>query len=191
MKLSELEYEPKTGNENFIAGNEKLDFILTEFWSWNQSNLVENRTRGLLAEFIVKKALNISSVKRIEWDNFDLISNSGKKIEVKSAAYIQSWEQKDFSKISFGIAETIGARDYKEFDGKKRRWSDYYIFCLLNNKNQSTINPIDLEQWIFFVLKTEVINNKIPKQKNINLNSLKRLNPIECKFKDLKKIIDE
>ena len=84
-----------------------MDFHLSDFWSWNQSDLIENRTRGILAEFIVKKALNIDSERRVEWDNFDLITNTGKKLEVKSAAYIQSWEQSKFSDIKFGISPTL------------------------------------------------------------------------------------
>ena len=191
MKLPEIETELKTGQENFTFQDKNFDFKLTDFWTWNQSNLIENRTRGILAEFIVKQALKIDSNKRIEWDNFDLISKTGKKIEIKSAAYLQSWEQKDYSKISFGIEETIGAKDHPEYDGKKRRWSDFYVFCLLKNKDQSTINPLELDQWTFYVIKTEILNAKIKGQKRISLNSLKTLNPVECDFKSLKKIIDE
>ena len=83
MKLPAVETDVKTGKENFISGSKSLNFSLTDFWSWNQSNLIENRTRGVLAEFIVKQALEIDMEKRIEWDNFDLISQSGKKIEIK------------------------------------------------------------------------------------------------------------
>jgi len=114
-----------------------LNFNLSDFWSWNQSDLIENRTRGILAEFIVKKALEIESDKRIEWDNFDLITNKGKRLEIKSAAYIQSWEQKKYSVINFGISPTVGTKDNPEYDGIKRRWSDFYVFCLLKIKTKN------------------------------------------------------
>ena len=74
-----------------------------DFWSWNQSNLLENLTRGILAEFIVKEALNIQNEIRTEWEPYDFKTEGGIKIEVKSSSYIQSWEQKKFSLIEFGV----------------------------------------------------------------------------------------
>jgi len=97
LKLTEINPERKNGNEYFSFNNRNLDFKLTDFWIWNQSNLIENRTRGILAEFIVKQSLNIENGTRIEWDSYDLITPNGIKIEIKSASYIQSWEQKKYS----------------------------------------------------------------------------------------------
>jgi len=191
VTLPEIIAKKKNGTERFQIKNQTLNFELTEFWSWNQSNLIENRTRGILAEFIVKKALGIDSDNRIEWDNFDLISNKGKKLEIKSAAYIQSWEQKKYSEINFGISPTVGTKDNPKYDGIKRRWTDFYVFCLLRNKDQKTINPLDLSQWTFFVLNTEVLNEQKPEQKTIGINSLLALKPIECGFSELKKIIEK
>ena len=190
MKLSEIVVTNKTGKEKFIAGNYPLDFDLAEFWSWNQSDLIENRTRGILAEFIVKKALGIKSIKRVEWDNYDLITNTGKTLEIKSAAYIQSWKQNRYSKIKFGIESSTGAKDSFGYDGNKRRWADYYVFCILNHKDQESINPLDMSQWIFYVLKTTVLEKYKPKQKSIGLKSLLKLNPIECRYLELKNVIN-
>jgi len=189
MTLPEITPESKTGSEKFQFNNQLLDFHLSDFWSWNQSDLIENRTRGILAEFIVKKALNIDSERRVEWDNFDLITNTGKKLEVKSAAYIQSWEQSKFSDIKFGISPTVGTKDNPEYDGIKRRWTDIYVFCLLKTKDQKTISPLDLNQWTFYILKTKTLNDLKSGQKTIGLNSLLSLSPIECKYPDLYNII--
>lgn len=191
MNLPEIIAKKKKGTEKFLNENQTLNFELSEFWSWNQSDLIENRTRGILAEFIVKKALGIDSEKRIEWDNFDLISKKGKKLEIKSAAYIQSWEQKKYSEIKFGISPTVGTKDNPNYDGIKRRWTDFYVFCLLNHKEQKTINPLDLSQWTFYVLETKILNEQKPEQKTIGINSLLELKPIECKFSELKKIIEK
>ncbi|MCD4773773.1 MAG: hypothetical protein K8R41_10370 [Bacteroidales bacterium] len=146
MELPEINTVKKNGTECFSFENEYLSFKLNNFWIWNQSNLIENRTRGILAEFIVKQALSITEGTRIEWDSYDLITEKGTKIEIKSASYIQSWKQEKYSSIQFGIAKTIGEPSNPEYDGIYRRWSDYYVFCLLKNKNQKTINPIDLNQ---------------------------------------------
>lgn len=85
--------------KKFEFNKKELDFDLTEFWSWNQSDLIENRTRGILAEFIVKKALGIEDDNRIEWDDYDLITEKGIKIEIKSGAYIQTWAQHTYSNL--------------------------------------------------------------------------------------------
>ena len=138
LELQKINTERKKGSENFRFENENLNLRISDFWIWNQSNLIENRTRGILAEFIVKQALNIKDGIRTEWDSYDLKTETGIKIEIKSAAYIQSWEQKKHSNIKFGIAQTIGESGNSEYDGKLKRWSDFYVFCLLNNKNQNT-----------------------------------------------------
>ena len=186
MELHKINTPIKKGTENFNYKNQKLDFTLTDFWSWNQSNLIENRTRGILAEFIVKQALNIQKGTRVEWDCYDLITEKEIKIEVKSAAYIQSWDQKEYSPIKFGINKTISDPSNPDYDGKYRRWSHCYIFCLLHHKDQKTINPLDLDQWTFYVLKTDILNKKTPNQKTIGLNSLLKLKPTKCNFNELK-----
>ena len=35
MELPDIKVERKTGKEKFEFNNEKLDFELSEFWSWN------------------------------------------------------------------------------------------------------------------------------------------------------------
>jgi len=180
LELNEIEVIPKQGHEVFYLDNQEKDFSIKDFWSWAQSNLIENRTRGILAEFIIKKALNINSKTRIEWDDFDLITNKGNKIEVKSAAYIQSWKQHKFSNISFDIQQKKDRSN-----GKINRQSDYYIFCLLHHKIQETLNPLDLRQWIFYVLETKIISEIKGEQKRIGLNPLLKLNPLICDFKQL------
>jgi hypothetical protein len=187
LKLPKIKVIRKNGKENFRIDETNLSFNLSEFWSWNQSDLVENRTRGILAEFIVKKALNIenTSKTRTEWDDYDLITEKGIKIEVKSASYIQTWEQENgFSDISFDIKIS------KRSNNGKSRASDFYVFCLLDCKKQDKINPMKLEQWIFYVKETKEIDRILGEQKKIQLNSLlKKLNPIKVNYNELKKII--
>ena len=177
-----MKTEEKSGNERFLLNGIEQNFSLIDFWSWNQSDLIENRTRGILAEYIVKNALDLKKNDRIEWDDYDLITETGVKIEIKSAAYIQTWEQNKFSKISFDIS--VNKRN--EFERK----SDFYVFCLLDCKNQNDINPLNLEQWTFFVVETTEINNVLTSQSTITLNSLrKKLSHFECKYYELKKVI--
>lgn len=92
----------KNGNEKFMIENQHLNFFLLDFWRWSVFDILSNATRGILAEFIVAKALGVDvSNDRDQWDTYDLVMPENIRAEVKSSAYLQSWEQLDFSKISF------------------------------------------------------------------------------------------
>lgn len=66
-KFPEIKTKLLEPTEKFKFNNENLDISITDFWKWNQSDLIENRNRGILAEFIVKSALNIDTKTRLEW----------------------------------------------------------------------------------------------------------------------------
>jgi hypothetical protein len=38
-----------------------------------------------------------------------------------------------------------------KFSNEKKRQADLYIFCLLKTQDQGELNPMDLDQWIFYV----------------------------------------
>ena len=69
------------GNEAEL-GNEKR--TISDFWRWGYSDLIQNINRGILAEYIVAWALNLDKKPRNPWEAFDLITEKGKRIEVKS-----------------------------------------------------------------------------------------------------------
>ncbi|MBN2455359.1 MAG: hypothetical protein JXB29_02290 [Sedimentisphaerales bacterium] len=180
----------KTGDEKFLGICDGQLLTLKEFWQWLASDLVSNATRGILAEYIVAAALGLNQGVRYEWNAYDLKTETGLKIEVKSAAYIQSWYQRTLSKITFGIRPTL-AWDYEtNRQGKeKKRQAGIYVFCLLHHKNKETINPMDLSQWTFYVISTKKLENACPEAKSITLGRLKKLNSKECRFDTLKETI--
>lgn len=176
-KLPEVIATLKTGEEKLTFEGESLGANLQQFWQWSTSDILSNATRGRFAEFIVATAIGIApNVLRDEWDSYDLKSEEGIKIEVKSASYIQSWAQKDYSKITFSIK---AARHWEDGNGGARgsakRHADVYVFCLLKNKDQETIDPLKLEQWSFFVLLTSDIDNYPRSSTSITLKSLANL----------------
>ena len=69
--------------------------------------------------------------------------------------------------------------------------SDVYVFCVLSHKDQSTINPLNLDQWEFYILPTRILDEKVPNQKTISLPSLQNLNPDKVSFNQLKNTIDK
>jgi hypothetical protein len=190
MNLNEIKTHAKKSTERFIFDNTSLDFTLSDFWSWSLSDLVENRNRGILAEFIVKQALNIESPTRLEWDAFDLETNDGIKIEIKSSAYIQAWKQNKLSHISFGIAPTRELLDDNNYSKELKRQADIYIFCLLHHKDQNTINPMNLNQWTFYLVKTATLDEAIQLQKSISLSTIKMLEHKECNYINLRSKFD-
>lgn len=176
----------KTGEEKFIKQNTEIDMRLLEFWQWSQSDLLNNALRGTIAEFIVAKAVNATNEIRLEWDAFDLITPEGIKIEVKSSAYLQSWKQDRDSTISFSIRTAKGWDASTNISAtESNRNADVYVFCLLKEKNRNLVNPLNLDQWQFFVLSTEQINCEKGKQKTIGINSLLKMNPIVAGYDEL------
>ena len=158
------------------------------FWQWTSSELLGNALRGILAEFIVASTIDILDKPREEWDAYDLKTKNGLKIEIKSSSYLQSWKQKELSKIIFGIQQT-GSSQSNSLE--RNRKSDIYIFCVLSHKDKNTVNPLNLNQWDFYILETKVLNEKVKTQKSITLSSLLKLNPIKIKYDGLKSEIEQ
>ena len=173
---------PKNGNEELSFNEINIGFSLLDFWKWSVSDLMSNATRGRLAEFIVGTSVGLNPENlRDEWDAYDITSDNGIKIEVKSASYIQSWSQREFSKISFSIKKAkFWDADNGMSRGEAKRHAEVYVFCLLKHKNQETIDPLKLEQWEFYVLPTYKLDNYERSQFSITINSLRKLTePIE------------
>jgi len=191
MEVPQIKANRKKGSEKFkYNGKVQKRIALTDFWKWSSSDLITNATRGVLAEFIVSIAINKHKVVRNEWDAYDLITKDGIKVEVKSAAYIQSWYQQDFSKILFSIPKTRGwDPKTNKLDKVSERHSDVYVFCLLDHLDYRTIDPLNLNQWKFFVISTKIIDKELGDKKSISLNKLKSLNPVECNYPRLNQYI--
>lgn len=176
----------KSGNESFSSNDLPIHHTIQQYWQWAYSDIISNASRGILAEYIVGMALGLTKGNtRSEWEPFDLLYKDV-KIEVKSAAYIQAWNQKEYSNISFNIYPAHAwDPNTNEFSGERKRWSDVYVFCVLAHKDQATLDPLDLDQWDFYVLPTKVLNKQCPEQKTIALSSLLRLGPTKVGFEGI------
>jgi hypothetical protein len=189
MELPKLVASRKTGDEHFRSANRPLDITMLHFWQWSGSDLVSNTARGLLAEFIVASALDLTSELREEWRSFDLLTASGRKIEVKSCAYLQAWGQNKLSDIMFNIRPT---RAWDVNTGalatELKRQADVYIFALLSHKDKLTLNPLDLDQWEFYVVATNLLDARIGN--SITLKSLQQLCPVAVSFANLRNSVE-
>ena len=175
MDFDAIEVKRLNGTEEFHHTGDGLGFTVRDFWSWSASDLVSNATRGILAEYIVGRAVGAEMVIRDEWGAYDLKTPGGIRIEVKSAAFLQSWSQKKLSPISFNYAKHYyWDPDKGEQVREAGRCSDVYVFALLAHTDKNTVNPLDLSQWEFYVVPTVWINTRERSQHSITLASLKK-----------------
>lgn len=52
-------------------------------------------------------------------------------------------------------------------------------------KDQSTIDPMNLSQWEFYIIPTSVLDTQIPSQKTITLPSLIKIGAFQVKFDEI------
>jgi hypothetical protein len=136
------------GSEPFAG----TDATVADFWRFAMSDLKMNNTRGYLAEFLVAQALGLQDVRRIEWDAYDLLVDGRIRVEVKSSAYLQAWEQRQLSNIRFtGLRGQVpGAAGDAPLAPTLN--ADVYMFCVQTATDHGLYDPLDLAQWQFYVL---------------------------------------
>jgi hypothetical protein len=180
-----------TGQETFRIDNLWLQADVQGFWQWACSDLLSNTLRGQLAEYVVGLTLGCASGVRREWDAVDLRwtpHGSGEpiSIEVKSAAYLQSWKQEELSAISFDIApKKAWDAETNTSNENSGRAAQVYVFALLHHKHKDTVNPLDLAQWSFFALPTKRIDADWTQQKRVSLGPLEKVHGSAFGFTDL------
>lgn len=190
--LDAIEVVRKSGDEPLTELGRPVGKSLLDFWQWSTSDLIGNAMRGVLAEYLVAVAVEGDGGTRTEWDAYDVKTESGVRVEVKSGAYLQSWAQTKLSSIQFSIRPTFGwDSETNIFSKTQTRQSDVYVFCVFSQKDKSTVDPLNLDQWDFYILPTEVINQQLGRQKSISFGSLLNLNPGCAKHHDLSDVINE
>ena len=177
-----------TGDELFSNEGMHLDFSMSDFWKWYASNTLHSALRGAMAEFIVAKALGLPCYMRQGWDAYDLEYN-GIKIEVKSSAYLQDDNGDRFSRISFSIAKHSHWNEDDKWNNMMRH-SDVYVFCLFSETDREKADPMQMEQWQFYVLPTLVLDEQCGNRQSLSLSALLSLSPIQCTYSDLQTTID-
>lgn len=191
MELPRTIQKPRTGAELLHSDGHNLDVSLFDFWRWSGSDLLSNPSRGVFAEFIVARALNIPlDALRDEWGPFNLKTPDGIRFEVKSAAFVQSWAQVKHSIISFRVPKTRAWNpETNILDPEARRQAQVYVFALLAHKEQESIDPLNVNQWHFYVLPTSVLNERTRSQHSITLRTLDALSGGSVSFNDLREAI--
>ncbi|MEP6781388.1 MAG: hypothetical protein ABJC26_15930 [Gemmatimonadaceae bacterium] len=179
----------KSGDEPLHANGVSVGGSILDFWRWSASDLLSNATRGRFAEYIVHRAVSgTDNSVRAEWDAFDLTTPDGIRVEVKSAAYIQSWHQKRESAIAFLVPKTLAwsaATNQQETVAK--RHANVYVFALLHERVEP--DPLDVRHWTFYVVATGVLDARTRSQHSISLASLIKVAGSGVVFEDLARTI--
>ncbi|MGY1662306.1 hypothetical protein ACI78Q_13895 [Geodermatophilus sp. SYSU D00705] len=142
-----------------LTGDEPIrgaDTTLRDFWAWGYSNLRANTVRPLLAEYLVARAVGADLRPRVEWDSYDVLTPDGLRLEVKSGAYLQAWEQPRLSAITFGgLRARVPSGDSWTADSTYN--ADGYVFAVLTTTEHARYDALDLDQWLFWVLPRRIV----------------------------------
>lgn len=142
------------GEDRFAGTNATV----LDFWRWGFSDLRDNVTRGVLAEFLVAVALGRTQTRRNAWDNYDLASDSGARIEVKASGYLQGWAQPRLSRLSFGrLAARSWDPDTAQFGVAPEVRADVFVFAVQTCTDHSAYNALDVSQWEFHVVSGDAV----------------------------------
>lgn len=182
--------EQLSGAEHFICDGTDAGIAVEDYWKWAYSDLLSNTSRGAMAEFIVRSALGITdNVCRVDWTPYDLTSLNGRRVEVKSASYVQSWNQRKPSYIQFNIAPKRAWHPNSGYEDEVKRQSDIYVFCLYKARRKEQ-SILDLNLWEFYVLPTYMLNELSLSQKTIGISGLTKLGAVMTGFSSLRNAVE-
>lgn len=184
--LGPIDVAVKSGAEQIHRHGEPLDLDVLSFWRWSASNLLSNAMRGIFAEYLVARAVEDTRAVRAEWEPFDVVTKRGVRIEVKSSAYLQSWHQYRLSQISFGIGPTRAwDAGTNTMDNVQKRQADVYVFCVLAHREKTSVDPLNVAQWRFFVISSTKLNAELGNQRSITLSGLQKIGAEEATYEEL------
>lgn len=136
------------GQERFAGVNASV----RDFWRFALSDLRMNNARGYLAEFLVARALGLADPRRIEWAEYDVLLDDI-RIEVKSSAYLQAWEQRQISRITFSGLKGTPFNTRSGYDPAGKQYNaEVYVFGVQTALTHDAYDPLDATQWEWYVL---------------------------------------
>jgi hypothetical protein len=179
-----LKIDPNTKFKNYTSLSDNL--LVSDFWQWAYSDLLQNTTRGVLAEYIVAVLLGVDTTPRNPWLPYDLKLADGTTVEVKTMSRLQAWAQKQLSEPKVVIS---ARRSWDPNTGIMEQPptfnADFYVICYFTCEDHSVANPLDLEQWAFFILDKKEVCKILEKSRSISLKILDKMNRKPVKAQDV------
>jgi hypothetical protein len=160
-----------------------------EFWQWGFSDLRLNIVRGILAEFLVAKAVGDPADKlRDPWANYDVRTPEGITIEIKSSAYLQAWDQQRLTKPIFA---GLTGRSWAPLTGKSKEReirAQVFVFCLQTATTHENYDPLDVGQWRFWAMNASYVKDRATRSVAL---SFVNDNAVMCEWNELKQSVEE
>lgn len=157
---------------------------IRDFWRWALSDLKDNFNRGLLAEFLVARALGDTRPVRISWDNYDVLTPCGIRVEVKASAYLHGWPTKRHGRLEFA---RLRARSWDPetdtFSLEPEIRADVFVFAIQTCKDHGEYDVLNLDQWTFRVVPARIIEEHAGK--SVGMAFLDRYAPEELRWEAL------
>lgn len=197
MSFQRIKPKKLTGQELFVATGNK-QFTVLEFWQYAFSALNDNVLRGRLAEFLVEVALKDTKDigVRSSWGDWDVEDFDGTKIEVKCAAYIQDWDQNDYSNIIFGrlkgkeVYYSEAVKSFRELTAASYK-ADIYVLALQHHKEHASFDVLDMRQWSFYVLSRETVAHITNNGMSVSLAKLINSDASPVSFEGIRTSVEE
>ena len=177
-------------NNKFTFNDKELTFGMLEFWQSKYSNIYN--MQEVIAEFLVEKALGIDKAQNTDyWTLYDILYRNY-RIEIKQTSYYHSWNKDGIvSKYRrFGITQANSNYEEKNCENKLERQNDIYVFCLNTGNTKEESNPMNLNNWEFYIIPTSTINEICGNNKTITLNKVKKLTQ-KVSYDKIKENIDK
>lgn len=125
------------------------------FLRWTAGDLLAPAIRAAYAEWLVYRALELDPGPHRREAPVQVCSGDV-SLAVRSAAYVLSRGQEQPGPISFAI---------------EPRMASAFVFCLLTEQDPRLADPLDLAQWLFWVVPTARLH---PERQSIGLQPLIR-----------------
>lgn len=146
---------------------------LDAFLRWAAGPLLLTQNREAYAEWLVIQALGLDpGTSRLEGVEPEMGGEPEQgrgaiSVAVRSAAYLQGPAQTAPNAISFAI---------------QQRLAPVFVFCLLNEKDPRFADPLELSQWLFWVVPTCTLH---PERQTIGVQALLRAHGDGIGYRDL------
>ncbi len=157
MKFEPLQRQRLDPAVRFKSRGQELAATVGDFWVWALSDLQDNTTRGLLAEYIVATALEAELLVRSSWADVDVRTPDGLGVEVKACARLQSWSQRRLSTVSFGGLRGRSWHPERGYSATQDFRADAYVFALQTAESHEAYDVLNLDQWAFWVATRETV----------------------------------
>lgn len=179
-----------TGNEKFIFDDKELEFGILDFWKYKYSNVWN--IQEYIAEFLIEKALGLEKSQNTDsWTLYD-INYRNKRIEIKETSFYHPWNENGniSNQRVFGITMANSSYENSLEENKFERQNDLYVFCLNIGTTKEESNPMNINNWEFYVAPTKIINDTCGNNKTISLGKVKNIAK-QVDYFDIKKYIDD